>query len=202
MPTEVEVKLRLPTKEAHDKLVEVLSDNVKKVYEQENFFFDGENAELSQKRCVMRLRFFNVDEMAVLTVKGKMTMSEGVGRAQEDEADVDVAQARTHFMENPSAMLDLEISPITAVKNACGEISGLKALGGFKNTRKVIDWNDHILEVDETSYDWGTVYEIECETSEPEVVREQLSAFLKEQGIEFKLNTTTKFSNFVNRSLD
>lgn len=58
------------------------------------------------------------------------------------------------------------------------------------------------MEVDETLYDWGTVYEIECETDEPEQVREKLSAFLKKHGIESKFNTTTKFANFINRSLE
>ena len=86
------------------------------MYEQENFFFDGQNGELSAKRCVMRLRFFNVDEKAVLTVKGKMIVSEGVGRAQEDEDEVDVNQARTDFLRSPSVMLDLNIAPIKAVK--------------------------------------------------------------------------------------
>lgn len=25
-------------------------------------------------------------------------------------------------------------------------------------------WNNHVLELDETKYDWGTLYELECET--------------------------------------
>lgn len=78
----------------------------------------------------------------------------------------------------------------------------MKGLGGFKNTRKVIEWEGHCLEVDETSYKWGTVYEIECETEQPEHVRDKLSTFLTDNDIVFKLNTTTKFSNFINRTLE
>jgi adenylate cyclase class IV len=90
----VQVKLRLTGKPAHDSLVERLADSRQHVYEQENFFFDGSNAELTSNRCVMRLRFFNTDEKAVITVKGKMTVTDGVGRAMEEEAAVDPKTAR------------------------------------------------------------------------------------------------------------
>lgn len=45
----------------------------------------------------MRLRFFNTDEKAVLTVKGKMNVVDGVGRAQEDEDEVDPVAARGYY---------------------------------------------------------------------------------------------------------
>lgn len=110
------MKLRLPTKAGHDKLVHLLSDNVKAVFKQENFFFDGEKGELSGNRCIMRLRFFNVDEKAVLTVKGKMIVSEGVGRAEEEEAEVDVKLARSEYLQDPSEILKLDIPPVQAAK--------------------------------------------------------------------------------------
>lgn len=92
----MQVKLRLAGKDAHDSLVQKLADSQQKLYAQENFFFDGANAELSSKRCVMRLRFFNTDEKAVITVKGKMTMVDGVGRAMEEEEAVDPKIARRY----------------------------------------------------------------------------------------------------------
>lgn len=81
------------------------------------------------------------------------------------------------------------------------EVSELKCLGGFTNVRKEIPWGGQMLEVDETQYAWGTVYEIECETTEPESLRDSLEAFLKDNGIAYKHNTSTKFSNFVNKTL-
>ena len=81
------------------------------------------------------------------------------------------------------------------------QLDSLKPLGGFKNVRKVISWQGETLEVDETQYDWGTVYEIECETPEPENARKKLDEFLQQHNIEYKSNTTTKFSNFINKSL-
>ncbi len=43
-------------------------------------------------------------------------------------------------------------------------MSHLKSLGGFKNVRSDYDWEGFKLELDETQFDWGTVYEIEVET--------------------------------------
>lgn len=87
------MKLRLG-KEAHDKLVSLLASEQKAVYEQENFFFDGVNQELTSRRCVMRVRFYNTDEKAVLTVKGRMNVVDGVGVAQEEEDEIDPITAR------------------------------------------------------------------------------------------------------------
>lgn len=43
-------------------------------------------------------------------------------------------------------------------------ITELKCLGGFKNDRTVFGWSGQTIELDETLYEWGTVYEIELET--------------------------------------
>jgi hypothetical protein len=40
---------------------------------------------------------------------------------------------------------------------------GLVCLGGFRNVRVVYEWQGLKLEVDETGYDFGTCYEVECE---------------------------------------
>lgn len=37
-------------------------------------------------------------------------------------------------------------------------------LGGFDNTRQEVSWQGFTLELDETSYPWGTLYELEAET--------------------------------------
>lgn len=43
-------------------------------------------------------------------------------------------------------------------------VQGIRALGGFRNERKVFDWDGLELELDATQYDWGTLYELEVET--------------------------------------
>jgi len=44
------------------------------------------------------------------------------------------------------------------------ELSELVCLGGFDNTRQEVSWQGFTLELDETSYPWGTLYELEAET--------------------------------------
>lgn len=43
-------------------------------------------------------------------------------------------------------------------------VTEFRALGGFANTRKVFSWEGDTLELDETHYEFGTMYELECET--------------------------------------
>ena len=68
-PLQVEIKLRLPSKEAHDKVAKQLKDVFRETHQQENFFFDGVNGELSSQRVVLRCRFYNHDKRALVTLK-------------------------------------------------------------------------------------------------------------------------------------
>lgn len=96
----------------------------------------------------------------------------------------------------------------------------MKCLGGFKNVRDVYAWNGHQIELDETKYDWGTLYEIECETVsaflslmldvvlkdwylqvDPESMKAKLETLLKGHGITYEYSKVTKFKNFINRTL-
>lgn len=43
-------------------------------------------------------------------------------------------------------------------------VKQLIGMGGFKNQREVFKWEGETLELDRTSYEWGTLYEIEVET--------------------------------------
>ena len=58
------------------------------------------------------------------------------------------------------------------------------------------------LELDETQYDWGTLYELECETEEPDALKPKLEGLLRAHGVAFKYSTTSKFANFRNRTLE
>ena len=66
---QVEIKLRLPSKEAHDEVAKQLKDSFRETHQQENFFFDGTNGELSSQRVVLRCRFYNHDKRAIVTLK-------------------------------------------------------------------------------------------------------------------------------------
>lgn len=69
---EVEVKLRLPDKEAHDRVASLLQSSRQAVHHQENYFFDGKEKELSRERAVLRLRFYDQDKKATLTLKVRL----------------------------------------------------------------------------------------------------------------------------------
>lgn len=43
-------------------------------------------------------------------------------------------------------------------------LKGLKAMGGFRNVRQEFDWQGLVLELDQTKFAHGTVYELEAET--------------------------------------
>ncbi|PHT42465.1 Triphosphate tunel metalloenzyme 3 [Capsicum baccatum] len=60
---------------------------------------------------------------------------------------------------------------------------GFVGWGGFSNVRNVFEWNGVVLEIDETMYGFGTCYEIECGSLEPEKVKEMIETLLKEMGL-------------------
>lgn len=43
-------------------------------------------------------------------------------------------------------------------------LKDLVCMGGFRNRRQEYAWEGVVLEVDETYFEHGTLYEIECET--------------------------------------
>ncbi|CAN1147447.1 Triphosphate tunnel metalloenzyme 3 [Linum perenne] len=53
-----------------------------------------------------------------------------------------------------------------------------------------------MLELDETMYDFGNSYELECETREPEKDKKLIEELLQENGIEFSYSTANKFAVF------
>jgi len=197
---EVEVKLRLRTEEDHRKTCEVFGASHVAKYFQENCFFDGANAELSSKRVVLRIRFYNMNEKCVITVKGKAVLENGIGKASEIEEAVDPILGRS-FVDNPDLMISSDIGVLRETFGKFG-VSGLKSLGGFKNVRDVHDWKGLQVEVDETKYPWGTVYELECETNEPERIKGELEVVLRNVGISYEYSKVTKFQNFINKTLE
>ena len=198
---EIEIKLRLAGREDHDKVAACFGGEPKALHHQENFFFDGKGGELTSQRVVLRVRFYNTDERAVVTVKGKAVLADGVGKASEIEEAIDPALARA-FVADPDAMLS---SDVKILRDTCARfaIGGLRCLGGFRNVRKEFDWTDGLLiELDETQFEWGTVYEVECETTNPDRIKPLLEAALTQGGARFQYSKVTKFQNFVNRTLE
>jgi uncharacterized protein YjbK len=84
------------------------------------------------------------------------------------------------------------------VKEEFGVVSenGFLGLGDFRNVRNVYDWKGLKLEVDETDFDFGTLFEIECESADPEEAKLLLEDFLKENGIDYSYSVASKFAIF------
>ncbi|CAK9184639.1 unnamed protein product [Ilex paraguariensis] len=60
----------------------------------------------------------------------------------------------------------------------------------------VYDWNGLKLELDETHYEFGISYEIECESSEPDRGKKLIEGFLKDNGTGYSYSEVSKFAVF------
>ncbi|XP_028791133.1 triphosphate tunnel metalloenzyme 3 [Neltuma alba] len=199
---EVEVKLRLPDSASHQKLSDLLAPFHINTLIQENIFFDGAKAQLTSNLAVLRIRFYNLDT-CVLSLKAKPVISDGISRIEEHEEPFDTALGRACVAE-PWRLARIKSSEIlkrVRDEYGIGEEGDFVCLGGFRNVRGVYEWNGLKLEIDETNYDFGTSYEIECESSEPERAKKLLEEFLHENGINFSYSQLSKFAVFQSRKL-
>lgn len=199
--TEVEVKLRIPDAASYETFAQALIPCFKQAHEQENWFFDGAGKELSAKRVVLRLRFYDTDRKAVITVKGAQKLEGGVGIAPEEEETVDPKIARG-YLADPQTLLESSSPLIGKLKTQFGLKKGLVGLGNFHNLRKEYQWRGNLLELDQTSYPWGTLHELECETERPQELKKELEELLRSHGVPFSYTTKSKFANFVDKTLE
>ncbi|PSS08408.1 Triphosphate tunel metalloenzyme 3 like [Actinidia chinensis var. chinensis] len=94
---EIEVKLRLPDSAAHRSVLSLLSPFHRRTrtLRQHNTFFDGASSELSSRRAVLRLRFYDDDDSkCVASLKAKALLVDGVSRVEEDEEEMDPLAGR------------------------------------------------------------------------------------------------------------
>ncbi|KAK4257458.1 hypothetical protein QN277_007044 [Acacia crassicarpa] len=195
---EVEVKLRLENAEAHRMVTASFAPFHIITHRQENLFFDGAAGELSSRRAILRLRFYDDDARCVVSLKAKAVLVNGVSRVEEDEEDLDPKIGRDCVAEPGKLDSVVESRVLRRVKEEFGVVGekGYVGLGGFKNVRSVYEWKDLKLEVDETSFGFGTLYEIECESADPEKAKQLLEEFLKENGIAYSYSEMSKFAIF------
>ncbi|WOK98286.1 triphosphate tunel metalloenzyme 3-like [Canna indica] len=198
---EVEVKLRLPDAAAHQRLSDALAPHHLRTHLQENLFFDGAAGELSSRFAVLRIRFYDGDSRCVISLKAKARLVGGISRVEEDEEDIDPALGRACAAE-PWRLADAAGSSrimrrVIEEFGSEGKMGSFVCLGGFRNVRAVYGWKHGLtLELDETQYDFGTSYELECETTDPEKAKELLESYLKENGIPYSYAEASKFAVF------
>jgi adenylate cyclase class IV len=191
---EVEVKLRLPDAAAHGQLTTLLAPFHLGTHRQENLFFDGSKAELSARRAVLRLRFSDRNPLCAVTLKARAVLVDGVSRVEEDEEELDPAIGRACAAE-PEKLMSAESRVLRRVREEFG-VLGFVGLGGFGNVRDVYDWKGLKLEVDETKYEFGTCYEIECESDDPDGAKHLLEGFLNQNGVNYSYSQVSKFATF------
>mmetsp|Transcript_14760 Transcript_14760/g.41565 ORF Transcript_14760/g.41565 Transcript_14760/m.41565 type:complete len:219 (+) Transcript_14760:110-766(+) len=199
-PDEVEIKLRLPSRAAYDAVAALLAPSWAQDHVLEDFYFDGSGGELDAALLALRCRIYDHDKRAMLTVKGKPVMHEGVSRASEAEEELPDPAAARAFVSDPRALFGLELKLIEDCRRQCG-LTDLVSLGGFTNLRREFDWEGHVLQLDKATFAHGTLYELELETSSPEKLRPKLEAFLLARGIEFGHSAASKFANFRHSTL-
>ncbi|KAE8730762.1 Triphosphate tunel metalloenzyme 3 [Hibiscus syriacus] len=191
----VEVKLRLQDAAAHHQLTTILSPFLSVTVHQEVLFFDTPTNTLSSQLSVLSLRFLNKDAKCIVSIKSKPTLVDGVCRVEEDKEELDPCAARA-CVDDPVRLAKIESRILKRVKEefGVGEEVGFVCLGGFENKKEVFDWKNLKLEVDETKYEFGTCYEIECESEDHDGVKKLLEEFLKENGICYSYSKMIKFA--------
>lgn len=191
---EVEVKLRLPDAVAHRRVTDVLAPFHVTTHSQENCFFDGSAGELLASRAVLRLRFSDNNPRCVVSLKARAVLVDGVSRVEEDEEELDPSVGRDCAAE-PGKLRDVESRVLGRAREEFGAL-GFVGLGGFRNVRRVYEWKGLKLELDETDFGFGTQYEIECESVNPEDAKQLLEEFLKDNGIPYSYSEKSKFAIF------
>ncbi|XP_044445666.1 triphosphate tunnel metalloenzyme 3 [Triticum aestivum] len=141
---------------------------------------------------------------AVLALKRRPRIHAGVSRVEEVEEPLDPALALA-CLDDP-ARLGAVDSPIVRLVSDEYGVGGDKApfvcLGGFRNTRGVYELGEGegqglMLELDETHFDFGTNYELECKTAEPDQAKEVLERLLTVAGVPYEYSRSNKFACFM-----
>ncbi|KAL6841796.1 hypothetical protein ACP4OV_028308 [Aristida adscensionis] len=206
---EVEIKLRLPDAAAHGRLSAFLAPRFRRTDAQRNLFFDAAARPLAVATAALRVRLYGPDDdaptRAVLALKRRPRIDAGVSRVEEMEEPLDPADALACARD--PALLGRVDSPIVRLVAAeygvGGDATPFVCLGGFRNTRSVYELEDGgeglglVLELDETRFDFGTSYELECETADPDVAKEALERLLTVAGVPYEYSRSNKFACFM-----
>jgi len=207
---EVEIKLRLPDAAAHRRLSSFLAPRLRRTHAQRNLFFDAAARTLAAATAALRVRLYDGPDdrnplRAVLALKRRPRIDAGVSRVEEIEEPLDPALALA-CADDPARLGGLDspiIRLVAAEYGVGGDDAPFICLGGFRNTRAVYDYELEdgggglVLELDETRFDFGTSYELECETAEPDRVKEVLERLLTVAGVPYEYSQSNKFACFM-----
>ncbi|KAG0329408.1 hypothetical protein BGZ99_002119 [Dissophora globulifera] len=175
---EIEIKIRLHTEEDTLKLERALGGVSESSEDQDNVFFDGAHKELISSRLVFRIRVIKKsgqDPVAVVALKGNAVLVNGIATVEEEEEFIDTDVAM-RLIADPN--LILEAAQTHRLLNKIVErvpcANGYSHVGRFRNIRHKYQWQGYTVEIDRTKYPHGTAYEIEIESTNPELAKARL----------------------------
>ncbi|KAE8705892.1 Triphosphate tunel metalloenzyme 3 [Hibiscus syriacus] len=199
---DVEVKFRLKDAAVHRRLTSILSPFRAGTLHQRNFFFDTPTNTLSSRLSLLRISFHEEEARCIISLKAKPTLVDGVCRVEKDKEEFDPCIGRA-CVEDPARLARIESRIMKRIRDefGVGEGVGFVCLGGFENKKTDFHWKNLRVEVDETRYEFGTYYEIECESEDPDGVKKLLEDFLKKNGIPYSYSKMTKFDIYKSAEL-
>lgn len=192
-PLEVEVKLGLPSAEAHAALLAALRAEGGEIgfQRQRNRFFDGPQGEISAARIAVRVREERHRREAGEATRSVLTLKRaGVSRGpihERIEWEEEITPTLAEVEAEPSLLLSLPGAPSAELRRLIPGLGTLVCLGGFENERTEVpvmlaipDAGGHpvsiqtLWEIDRTRFTPGPVeHELEVE----------LTAAARSQGI-------------------
>ncbi len=156
---------------------------------QTNYYLDTVDYDFLKLKQMIRVR--EQDGDLILTHKSRVELEAGYFKSMEREYLLPVRA--------PIQLQDV----IGYIPDYLPEVSkNLICLGFIKNYRQVFLWENFTLELDCSRYgdsdDSPRDWELECETENPQMLREKLSELFEKMGIALLEQTETKFQRFMN----
>ncbi|KAJ3328983.1 C-5 cytosine-specific DNA methylase [Blyttiomyces sp. JEL0837] len=182
---EIELKLRLHGKEDLLKVSALISPS--KIKENRDTYLDTPDRRLLSASTVLRVRetvlLDPVDltkrteiPRFAITLKRGNVVKEGVLTADEASANEEVeldARIATNLIKNPDLLTQVSSSnPLLnkVVSEFRLQECTMEIVGSFTTIRRIGTYEDFVIELDQTQYDWGGMaFEIEVETDQPKV---------------------------------
>ena len=179
---EIELKIRIFNAQNFQKVISLLkslsNSTLKANLVQQNVFIDTKTLDLNAQRINFRLRksVSRDGTTCYLTMKGKNTAGKHInnGILCVNELEQKITQSDFNEMCNdPNLIPNYEYDLVKELLDST-KSREFQKVGEFTNNRTVFDYDNLTLECDETTYEFGTAYEIEVEHAEPELAKQKL----------------------------
>ena len=191
--TEIEVKLEL-TEKSYFEFIDHYKDNIIDTLDQWNIFFDSQDCILGRTGRTCRLRRIihadNKEEWFV-TSKSSGILSQGIASHKEIEGLIPKENALI-MLKRPKLVFSQLPNCIQECLHDLSQVE-FEPRADFRTIRRVIPWNDHHIESDESFLpNKSKFYELEIESSTPTEVKERISAELQSLNIPFQDSRISK----------